>query len=52
VRYPRVLTGMLQRQQTWGSAVGLAALITIGNPAGFIVSTGMKMYGEKKAAAI
>jgi hypothetical protein len=39
--------GMLQRQQTWGSAVGLAALITIGNPAGLIVSTGMKMYGEK-----
>jgi hypothetical protein len=40
--------GMLQRQQTWGSAVGLAALITIGNPAGLIVSTGMKMYGGKK----
>jgi hypothetical protein len=33
--------------KTPGSAVGLATLIATGNPAGFIVSTGMKVYGEK-----
>jgi hypothetical protein len=32
--------------KTPGSAVGLATLIATGNPAGFIVSTGMKVYGE------
>jgi Domain of unknown function (DUF4410) len=33
--------------KTPGSAVGLATLIATGNPAGFIVSTGVKVYGEK-----
>jgi hypothetical protein len=33
--------------KTPGSAVGLATLIATGNPAGFIVSTGMKVYGEE-----
>jgi Domain of unknown function (DUF4410) len=33
--------------KTPGSAVGLAALVATGNPAGLIVSTGMKVYGEK-----
>jgi uncharacterized protein DUF4410 len=33
--------------KTPGSAVGLATLIATGNPAGFVVSTGMKVYGEK-----
>jgi hypothetical protein len=33
--------------KTPGSAVGLATLVATGNPAGFIVSTGMKVYGEK-----
>jgi hypothetical protein len=33
--------------KTPGSAVGLAALVATGNPAGLIVSTGMKAYGEK-----
>jgi hypothetical protein len=33
--------------KTPGSAVGLATLLATGNPAGFIVSTGMKVYGEK-----
>lgn len=30
-----------------GSAVGLATLIATHNPAGFVVSTGMKVYGEE-----
>jgi hypothetical protein len=30
-----------------GSAVGLATLVATANPAGLIVSTGMKAYGEK-----
>src|SRR5262249_4743982 len=29
-----------------GAAVGVAGLIATGNPAGLIVSTGMKVYGE------
>src|SRR5450631_1112424 len=33
--------------KTPGTAVGLATLIATGNPAGFIVSTGVKVYGEK-----
>jgi hypothetical protein len=33
--------------KTPGSAVGLAALVATGNPAGLIVSTGMKVYGEE-----
>ena len=33
--------------KTPGMGVGLAALIVTGNPAGLIVSTGMKVYGEK-----
>lgn len=36
--------------KTPGSAVGLAALVATGNPAGLIDSTGMKVYGEKAAA--
>ena len=30
-----------------GSAMGAAALITTGNPAGLIISTGVKVNGEK-----
>jgi hypothetical protein len=30
-----------------GSAVGLATLVATANPAGLIISTGMKVYGEK-----
>lgn len=33
--------------QTPGAAVGVAGLIATGNPAGLIVSTGMKLYGER-----
>jgi len=33
--------------KTPGMAVGAATWIAAGNPAGFIVSTGMKVYGEK-----
>jgi hypothetical protein len=33
--------------KTPGSAVGLATLIATGNPAGFVISTGLKVYGEK-----
>jgi hypothetical protein len=33
--------------KTPGSALGLATLVATGNPAGLIVSTGMKVYGEK-----
>ncbi len=33
--------------KTPGAAVGAATWIATGNPAGFIVSTGMKVYGEK-----
>jgi hypothetical protein len=32
--------------KTPGAAVGAATWIATGNPAGFIVSTGMKVYGE------
>ena len=42
--------GMLQRQQTWGSAVGLAAPITIGNPAGLIVTVSGVLTGIKEVA--
>jgi Domain of unknown function (DUF4410) len=33
--------------KTPGSAVGLATLVATGNPAGLIISTGLKVYGEK-----
>ena len=33
--------------KTPGAAVGAAAFIATANPAGLIVSTGMKVYGEK-----
>jgi hypothetical protein len=36
--------------KTPGSAVGLASLLATHNPAGFIVSTGMKVYGEKSGS--
>jgi len=36
--------------KTPGSAVGLATLIATHNPAGFIISTGMKVYGEKSGS--
>ena len=36
--------------KTPGSAVGLAVLIATSNPAGLIVSTGMKVYGEKSGS--
>jgi hypothetical protein len=36
--------------KTPGSAVGLAVLIATHNPAGLIVSTGMKVYGEKSGS--
>ena len=37
--------------KTPGSAVGLAVLIASHNPAGLIVSTGMKVYGEKSGSS-
>jgi hypothetical protein len=37
--------------RTPGSAVGLAVLIATHNPAGLIVSTGMKVYGEKSGSS-
>jgi Domain of unknown function (DUF4410) len=37
--------------KTPGSAVGLAVLIATHNPAGLIVSTGMKVYGEKSGSS-
>lgn len=36
--------------KTPGSAVGLAVLIATHNPAGLIVSTGMKVYGEESGS--
>jgi hypothetical protein len=36
-----------QGAETPGAAVGLATMIATHNPAGFIVSTGMKAYGEE-----
>lgn len=33
--------------KTPGGAVGLGALLATGNPAGLIIGTGMKVYGEK-----
>jgi Domain of unknown function (DUF4410) len=36
--------------KTPGTAVGLAVLIATSNPAGLIVSTGMKVYGEKSGS--
>ena len=36
--------------KTPGSAVGLAVLIATHNPAGLIISTGMKVYGEKSGS--
>ena len=36
--------------KTPGSAMGLAVLIATSNPAGLIVSTGMKVYGEKSGS--
>jgi hypothetical protein len=36
--------------KTPGSAVGLASLLVTHNPAGFILSTGMKVYGEKSGS--
>jgi hypothetical protein len=37
--------------KTPGGAVGLAGLIATANPAGLIISTGMKVYGEKSGSA-
>ena len=37
--------------KTPGSAVGAAALIATANPAGLIVSTGMKVYGEASGSS-
>lgn len=34
-----------------GAAVGVAGLIASGNPAGLIISTGMKVYGEESGSA-
>lgn len=34
-----------------GAAVGVASLIATGNPAGLIVSTGMKVYGEESGSS-
>jgi len=36
--------------KTPGGAVGLATLIATHNPAGLIISTGMKVYDEKSGA--
>jgi len=37
--------------KTPGGAVGLATLLATGNPAGLIVSTGMKVYGEASGSS-
>jgi len=37
--------------KTPGAAVGVAGLIATGNPAGLIVSTGMKVYGESSGSS-
>lgn len=37
--------------KTPGAAVGIAGLIATGNPAGLIVSTGMKAYGEASGSS-
>jgi uncharacterized protein DUF4410 len=37
--------------KTPGAAVGVAGLIATGNPAGLIVSTGMKVYGEASGSS-
>jgi hypothetical protein len=37
--------------QTPGAAVGVAGLIATGNPAGLIVSSGMKLYGERSGSS-
>jgi hypothetical protein len=34
-----------------GAAIGIAGLVASGNPAGLIVSTGMKVYGEESGSA-
>ena len=34
-----------------GAAMGVAGLIATGNPAGLIVSTGMKVYGEESGSS-
>jgi hypothetical protein len=34
-----------------GTAMGVATLIATNNPAGLIVSTGVKVYGEKSGSA-
>ena len=34
-----------------GAAVGVAGLIATGNPAGLIISTGMKVYGEESGSS-
>jgi hypothetical protein len=34
-----------------GAAVGIAGLIATGNPAGLIISTGMKVYGEESGSS-
>ena len=37
--------------KTPGAAVGVAGLIATGNPAGLIISTGMKVYGEASGSS-
>jgi hypothetical protein len=37
--------------QTPGGAAGVAALVATGNPAGFIVGTGVKIYGEQTGSS-
>jgi len=37
--------------KTPGAAVGVAGLIATGNPAGLIISTGMKVYGEESGSS-
>jgi hypothetical protein len=37
--------------KTPGSAVGLAVLVATANPAGLIISTGVKVYGEKSGSS-
>jgi hypothetical protein len=34
-----------------GAAVGVAGLVATGNPAGLIISTGMKVYGEESGSS-
>ena len=49
----KVGSGTLQAggSKTPDAALGVAGLIATGNPAGLIISTGMKVYGEESGSS-